>query len=127
VGQVDESKSFGNRRVTRNRGKTYEVQVKKTTTVLMIKLEVSDRDPLSISRSCQICNITGNSPISQRLRFNDKELDESAVTINDLHVPAHATIYCEIVEENEDIMNGIEEGFGGTALVGNVVDEVPCA
>ena len=46
--------------------------------------------------------------------------------MKELGVMANATIYCEIVEEDENAMNGIEEGFGGTALVGHEVDQVPC-
>ena len=36
-------------------------------------------------------------------------------------------MYCEMIEEDEGHMNGIEEGFGGTALVGNDVEMVPCS
>jgi len=74
----------------------------------------------------QICQLTGISPIAQSLRYDNEELDDSSKTIHDINIFSNATIHCEILEEDEHAMNGIEEGFGGTALVGNDVEMLPC-
>lgn len=103
------------RRSTRSKAKQIDIEVRKTSSIKDIKVEVrllvdfADR---------QICGLWGISPICQRLYHHEREL-ESTDTIADLVVLAGDTLRCIELEEKDDMddVNPAGEGFGGTALV----------
>lgn len=62
---------------------------------------------------------TEASPISQTIRHGGRILD-SDETMESAGVLAKDTLFCEIVEEVEVIEVDVDEGFGGTALLGGI-------
>lgn len=77
---------------------------------------------ISRRRSRQILQVKQLSPIYQLLRYNGTELVDASQTIADLGIVEHEEIWCEVLEDQDDEMLGgrAAEGFGGTALVGNI-------
>jgi hypothetical protein len=101
----DEIQSFGTRRSTRTKGKTFEVKIKKDMTIKDLKVE--------------ILRLTGISPISQALSYEGTML-ESSQTIGDVGILDDDEILCIELEETAMDQSAVGvEGFGGTALVGN--------
>ena len=84
-------------------------EVKKSTTVKEIKLE--------------ICAKYGLSPICQRLWYGDKELDNYEDTVESLKILADDRLRLDVIVEVHDVdeveVRGRREGFGGTALLGS--------
>ena len=56
------------------------------------------------------------------MRYNGVELSDGDKTMQDLGVVEKDEIWCEILEDQDDfeVLDGRLEGFGGTALVGNI-------
>ena len=103
------AKRITEKRARRSTVNEFEIQVKKSTTVKDIKLE--------------ICSTYGLSPICQKLWYGDKELDKSEDTVESMKILADDRIRLEVIQEVHDVdeveVHGRREGFGGTALLGS--------